>query len=104
MPKNVLTEPLKVPNVPPRPSTIASVPSAFSPPAGPPNLRTVTASPSDPSLWKPFFNEHGLASPNFVELLSAVFKHLDPNNTGVLTPEALSKFYSAMGEANLCKS
>ena len=133
MPKNVLIEPPKVPPVPPvppRPSTVASFSSSFSPPVGPPNFpppRTVNAlghPPShvppnggtkqlgpnsglvDPPLWKPLFNEQGLASPSFIELLSAVFKRLDPNNTGALIPEAFAEFCSAMeetGEANLCK-
>jgi len=130
MPKNVLDEPPNVPTVPPRPSAGAPVPSFFSPLAGPPNLpppTTFTApgpplsyvppnddtkqegphrGSSDPALWKPFFNEQGLASPAFTELLSTVFKRLDPNNTGVLTPEAIAEFCSAMGEIgeeNLCK-
>lgn len=91
MPKNILIVP---PQVPPRPPTVASVPSSFPRPTEP------------PSGWKPFFNEQGLASPAFIELLSAVFKRLDPNNTGTLTPEALAEYTSAQGytgERNFCK-
>ena len=112
MPINILAEP---PQIPTQPSAVASVPSSFTPPVGPPPSRVPLSDtpnllmlngPSDPPLWKPFFNEQGLASPAFIELLSAVFKQLDPNNIGVLIPEAVSEFWSVMGKTgntNPCK-
>ena len=50
------------------------------------------------SGWQLFFNPHNWSpAPSFIELISAIFAHLDTSCVGYLTPEAYSAYLDTAG-------
>lgn len=59
-----------------------------------------------PERWEPLFEVNGTPATICVLLMGTIFDHLDPDNTGHLSPEAYSSFLDTQGcalDSNSCK-
>ncbi|TVY84781.1 hypothetical protein LSUE1_G001405 [Lachnellula suecica] len=85
----------------PKPPQTPMSPFPLPPPK--PVRRTTGMEPGEapsyqqPSQWEPLFEADSTPTANFVALMSTIFNHLDPEQTGYLSPEIYSGFLEVQG-------
>ncbi|KAL4866102.1 hypothetical protein BDV12DRAFT_139842 [Aspergillus spectabilis] len=50
-----------------------------------------------PTGWTPLFDQGMKPTPSFVRLIEELFQHLDPQRTGLISPEAYTEYLDACG-------
>ncbi|GIC86283.1 uncharacterized protein Aud_002651 [Aspergillus udagawae] len=79
-----------------------TIPYASRPVLQSPPLETTEPSPHPPhphssTSWIPLFTEDMKPSASFMRLIEELFRHLDPQRTGYLSPEAVSEYIDVCG-------
>jgi len=72
-----------------------------------PNVRTSSIPPVSEFQWQPFFLEDTSPTPSFITLFDDIFTHLDSSHSGLITPEAYSRFLDDqeyLPHENVCTS